>query len=62
MIACIIQSIAFVTYAQAVCGLRCLNILNGYGVGASDDGEPQRIVVAHGTREKVAMASVQQVP
>lgn len=49
------------TYAQAVCGLRCLNILNGYQVAVSDEGEPQCIVVSHGTKEKVAMASVQQV-
>lgn len=55
------QSIAFVTYAQAICGLRCQNILNQYQVGADDDGQPQRIVVKCGTKELTAMLSVQLV-
>ncbi len=38
-------SIAFVTYTQAICGLRCQNLLNNLQVGVSDEGEVQTLVV-----------------
>ena len=49
------------TYAQAICGLRCQNILNQYEVGVDDDGQPQRLVVKTGTKELTAIMSVQLV-
>ncbi len=53
-------SIAFVTYGQAICGLRCLNILNGFEVGREGD-VAQCLEVKTGTKEAPIMLSVQLV-
>lgn len=53
------SSIAFVTYAQSICGLRCLNILNGVNVDL--EGGEQFIEVKAGVKDSNILVSVQNV-
>lgn len=52
-------SIAFVTYGQAICGLRCLNIFNGVNVDL--EGGEQCIEIKAGVKDSNILASVQNV-